>query len=46
MPAHTMQIPREIPPSKFKVSVRAYTGDDDDLAELDFTFDFASLPPR
>ncbi|MEU2234309.1 hypothetical protein [Streptomyces vietnamensis] len=45
MPAHTVQIPREIPPSKFKVSVRAHTGDDD-LAALDFTFDFASLPPR
>ncbi|MEU1225416.1 ML domain-containing protein [Streptomyces sp. NPDC005828] len=39
---YVMQLSREIPQGRFKVHFRAFTADEDDLAALDFDFDFMS----
>ena len=36
----TMQLPREVPQAKFVLNARGYTAADDELAALDFRFDF------
>ncbi|MFD5437071.1 ML domain-containing protein [Kitasatospora sp. NPDC127067] len=36
--------PREVPRAKFTIAVRAFTANDDDLAGLNFTFDFSTRP--
>ncbi|MFF2081415.1 ML domain-containing protein [Kitasatospora sp. NPDC058162] len=40
-----IDLPREVPRAKFRLQVRAYTTDEDDLAALDFDVDFLSSPP-
>ncbi|MEU0400506.1 ML domain-containing protein [Streptomyces sp. NPDC006197] len=39
---YVMQLSRDMPPAKYKVTCQAYTVDDDVLATLDFAFDFLS----
>ncbi|KAH9849721.1 ML domain-containing protein [Lenzites betulinus] len=36
----TVTLPKEIPPAQFKVNIRGYTGDDDDLVCMDLMMDF------
>ncbi|KAJ7785182.1 ML domain-containing protein [Mycena maculata] len=38
--AHTVALPKEIPSAQFKISVRGFTVDDEDMACLDLTVDF------
>ncbi|KZP31260.1 hypothetical protein FIBSPDRAFT_1037711 [Athelia psychrophila] len=38
--SHTVALPKEIPPAKFKVEVRGYTVDDDDMVCLNLQVDF------
>ncbi|KAJ7923332.1 ML domain-containing protein [Mycena leptocephala] len=40
---HTVQLPREIPPAKFVVSVRGYTADEDTMLCLDLNADFRPM---
>ncbi|KAJ6532981.1 ML domain-containing protein [Mycena capillaripes] len=37
---HTVELPKEIPPAKFLVQVRAYTAEEDDMLCLDLFADF------
>ncbi|EIW64396.1 sterol transporter [Trametes versicolor FP-101664 SS1] len=36
----SVELPKEIPPAQFKVNIRAYTVDDEDLACMDLMMDF------
>ncbi|KAN0064023.1 hypothetical protein ACQY0O_003629 [Thecaphora frezii] len=38
--SHTVFLPREIPPAKFRVDIQAYNQDDEDLMCLKLTMDF------
>ncbi|EKM78708.1 hypothetical protein AGABI1DRAFT_114313 [Agaricus bisporus var. burnettii JB137-S8] len=41
---HTVALPKEIPPAKYKVEVEGYTADDDPLLCLKLTVDFMKRP--